>query len=293
MNLQAESTEQETDTEVETGDVTTESDAEQASETRAAAAEEEEAHDDGEVVVTIGEESPPSEDEQNNGPAPQWLKDLRKSDREKTKRIRELEEQAKASAPAAKAENALTKPTLADCDYDEEVFETKLTAWHEQQASIKAEQQKKTDAEKAQQAAWQAKLDAHKTAKVALKVSDFDDAEAAAGEALSQTQLGIIVSGADNSAQVVYALGKHPAKLKELSSITDPVKFAFAVAKLETQLKVTQKKTPPAPEKRIAGSAPVSGSVNSGLAKLEAEAERTGDRSKVVAFKREQRRAQQ
>ena len=85
---------------------------------------------------------------------------------------------------------------------------------------------------------------------------------------------------------VVYALGKNPKKAAELSEIKDPVKFAFAVAKLETQLKVSSRKAATKPEKTVNGSARVSGSVDSTLERLRAEASRTGDFSKLTAYKR-------
>jgi hypothetical protein len=56
-----------------------------------------------------------------------------------------------------------------------------------------------------------------------------------------------MLQGADNPALVVYALGKNPKKAKELSEIKDPVKFAFAVAKLEKELKVTNRRAAPHP----------------------------------------------
>ena len=87
----------------------------------------------------------------------------------------------------------------------------------------------------------------------------------------------------------VYALGKNPKKLAELASIKDPVRFAVAVAKLETQLKVSTRKPPPPPPKITSGSAPVSGSVDSTLERLRAEAERTGDYTKVIQYKRSKR----
>jgi hypothetical protein len=86
---------------------------------------------------------------------------------------------------------------------------------------------------------------------------------------------------------VVYALGKNPKKAKELASITDPVKFAFAVAKLEAQLKVAPRKTPPPPEGAIRSTAPISGTVDSNLDRLRSEAERTGDYSKVYRYKQQ------
>ncbi len=244
---------------------------------------------DEEVTVTIGEESPPSNEEENR--APDWVRELRKADREKARRIRELEQEKAEREAALKPKDALPKPTLADCDYDEEAFESKLTAWHKQQDQIKAEQQAKADAEKKAAEAWQATLANHDKAKAALKVSDYEDAEAAISEVLSVTQRAIIVSGADNSAIVEYALGKNPAKAKELASITDPVKFAFAIAKLETQLKVTPRKAPPPPDKQVRGSAPVLGGGDETLERLRAEAEKTGDHSKVFAYKQKKRAA--
>lgn len=246
--------------------------------------------DEEEHVVTIGEEAPPSDEEESD--APGLVNKLRKLNREKDRELRELRAKTAAPAAQAQAEAPMARPTLADCEYDEEVFTEKLSAWHDQQAKAKTAQKEKEAQAKAEADAWKAKLEAHGKAKAELKVRDYEEAEAAAAEVLSVNQQGIIVNGADNSALVVYALGKNPAKAKELASIKDPVKFAFAIAKLETTLKVTQRKAPPPPEKVVRGSAPVSaGKGDAQLAKLEAEAERTGDRSKVIAYNREQRRA--
>jgi hypothetical protein len=143
-----------------------------------------------------------------------------------------------------------------------------------------------------QQKAWQARLDNYGKAKTELKVKDFEDAEDVSKEKLSVTQQGIILQGAENPALVIYALGKNPKKAAELGSITDPVKFSFAVAKLETQLKVSNRKSPPPPEGTVRGTGAVSGAVGNQLERLRAEAEKTGDLSKVMAFKRQQREAQ-
>jgi hypothetical protein len=64
------------------------------------------------------------------------------------------------------------------------------------------------------------------------------------------------------------------------------VKFAFAVSKLESQLKVTNRKPATTPEKVLTGTGSTSGSVDSTLDKLRAEAEKTGDYTKVTAYKR-------
>lgn len=262
----------------------------QGGETPAGEGDAAQAEEDGEVFVSIGEESPPSEDDEQKA-APDWVKELRKNDREKTRKIRELEDQLKATTAPAKAAAALTKPTLESCDYDEDEFARKFEAYTADQARIAGEQKAKEAAAKAETDAWNARVEAHNKAKAALRVPDYDDVEATVSEALSITQRGIIVQGAENSAVVTYALGSNPAKLQELATIKDPVKFAFAVAKLETQMKVTPRKAPPAPEKRVAGSAPVQGSANSELARLEAEADRTGDRSRLIAYRKSLKQA--
>ena len=244
---------------------------------------------DDEVVVTIEGEAPPqNEEDEQDGPG--LVNKLRRINREKERELRDLRAKQAAPAPAPQAETAGAKPTLAGCDYDEDAYDQQLLEWREKQARAAAEQQKKADAEKQESEAWQATLAGHNKAKAELKALDYDDAEAVVAAELSVTQRAIIVSGAKNSAKVEYALGKNPAKLKELASITNPVKFAFAVAELESKLTVTTRKAPPPAERRIGGNAAAAGGMDTKLASLEAEADRTGDRSKVIAYNREQRR---
>jgi len=119
-----------------------------------------------------------------------------------------------------------------DIDYDQEKYDKALLAWHARQLEAEQQKAKKVEAEKAATDAWVARVKTYEQAKASLKVPDFQDAEDALSDALSVTQQGVILSGAEKPELLVYALGKAPAKLKELAAITDPVKFAFAVAKL-------------------------------------------------------------
>lgn len=240
-----------------------------------------------EVVVQIGEEPPPPEEQTR---APDWVRELRKSHRELQRRNRELEEKAKVVAVEQKPQVG-KKPTLEDLDYDAERYEAALSSWYDQKRRADEAEAKAREAAAAQDRAWQAKLDSYGKAKAELKVRDFEDAESFAQETFSITQQGVMLQGAENPALVIYALGKNPAKAKELSSISDPVKFAFAVAKLEAQLKVTPRKAPPPPERAVRGTAPVSGTVDSALERLRDEAARTGDMSKVMAYRRQKRQA--
>ena len=234
-----------------------------------------------EVVITIGDEPAPQDDDDAARTAPEWVRELRKSSREKDRRIRELEQKVSASVPATPAVVVGVKPRLEDCDYDTEKFEASLEAWHERKQTVDAEAVQRQNAAQAEQRAWDERLEHHGKLKSALKVSDYDDAEATVEGALSVTQRGLIVHGADNSAHLVYALGKNPKTLKELAAIGDPVKFAFAVAKLEAKLKVTPRKAAPVPERQVRGNA--STAPDTVLERLRAEADRTGNRTKVAA----------
>lgn len=240
--------------------------------------------DDDEVIITIGEEPPPQEEAEKEA-APQWVKDLRKRERELARENRELKA-AHAAKSAPQAQTLGAKPTLEDCQFDEDVFEQKLTAWHDKKRAIEAEEAKARQAQEVAQQAYQARVQKYQQGKAELKVSDFDDAEAAVADTLSVVQQQIILAGADNPTNLTYALGKNPAKLKELASITDPVQYAFAVAKLETQLKVTQRKSAPPAERRIVGNAAAVAVNDPKLARLEAEADKTGDRSALIAYKK-------
>jgi hypothetical protein len=204
-----------------------------------------------------------------------------------------LKAAAARAAPAPdKAPEIGDKPTLESSDFDAEKFERDLLAWTARKADVEAAQRKRDQEARAANDAWQSQLDGHAKAAKALKVRDYQDVEDEVKDALSVVQQGIVINGAVNSALLVYAIGKNPAKLKELAAITDPVKFAFAVAKLETQLKVTtrSKQTPP-PESRVRGSAAGFGAVDNTLARLQKEADATGDRTKVAKYMRDRARA--
>lgn len=245
--------------------------------------------DEEEVVISIGEEAPPQEEETR---APEWVRELRKANREKERKIRELEAKLNATATETKPVALGAKPTLESCDYDSDEYEKKLADWYERKREADAAEAEAAAQRDAEAKAWQDKLDSYEKAKASLKVRDYEDAEAFALDTFNVTQQGIVIQGSDNPALIIYALGKNTKRAKELASITDPVKFAFAVAKLETQLKVSNRKAAASPERTIAsGGTRLSGAVDSTLERLRAEAEKTGDYTKVLQYKRQKRNA--
>ena len=251
-------------------------------------ADEIEPEDTEEVVVSIGEEAPPPEE---HTPAPEWVKELRKTNRELQRQNRELQARVQAAPPETKPVVIGNKPKLEDHDYDADAYEEALTSWFERKRQADEINAKQEAEVMNQQKAWQAKLDGYGKAKAELRVKDFEDAEEVAQQVFSITQQGVLLQGADNPALVVYALGKNPAKAKELAEIKDPVKFAFAVAKLEKDLKVTNRKAAPAPERIVTGTGRSSGAVDSTLERLREEASRTGNMTKIIQYKAQKRSA--
>jgi hypothetical protein len=238
------------------------------------------------IVVSIGDE--PAPEQEDNEPAPVWVKKVRQRNRELEKELRETRKKLE-TVTAPKEPEVGVKPTLEKFDYDTDKYEGALTAWYDRkkQADEKAAKQKEEN-EKAEKD-WNARLESYQEAKASFKADDFDEAEAVALESLDQTQQGIVVHGATDPALLIYALGKNDAKAKELGAIKDPVKFAFAIAKLEATLKVSTKKPSTQPESKISGNSRPSGSIDNTLERLREEAAKTGDYSRVLEYKRKKK----
>jgi len=239
-----------------------------------------------EMVITIGDEEE-SEEEQEQKKAPEWVRELRKEHRATVKRNRELEAELQAMKNPQRDELP-AKPTIEGCDYDEDKYESEMAAWFEAKRTHDEKQSKlKADEEKSQQA-WNDKVAEFDKTKKELPVADYEEAEDAVSSVLNKTQQGVIIKVVKNPAMFIYAIGKNEAKLKELADMTDPVEFIAAVAKLEDKINVKKRSAPP-PEGRVIGSAPVSGTVDSQLERLRAEASKTGDYTKVNQYKRQLR----
>lgn len=238
------------------------------------------------VKVTFGE---PEAEEDADAKASGWVKEVRQRNRQLNKELREARDQLARLQPQQQEEVG-KEPELEDLDYDTAKFKQATREWLEKKAKVDARKADQQKAEQAAQEAWAAKVAAYNDAKASLGSEDFDEAEEAVQSALNPTQIGIILSGAKVPAEIILGLGTNPAKLRELAAIADPVAFAFAVAELQSKVtKVATTKKPPAPERRVSGNAGVSGTVDSNLDRLRADAEKTGDYSKVTAYKRQLR----
>ena len=241
----------------------------------------EEAEQPEELVIQIGDEEPEAED------ASVGMRALRQ-------RVKELNEENRKLRGPAQAEQQDTlppRPKQSDpgIDFDEEKFAEKLLEWKDLETQHRAKAGEAEQRAARETERWQAKLTKFEEGKAALKAPDLADAEAVVTEALTQTQMAIVVEGSKDPALVFYALGKNPKKAEEVAKIDNPIEFARAIFELEGQLKVTRRNMP-APEGTVKGGGTGASAVDNTLEKLREDAAKTGDFSKVMAYKRGKRK---
>lgn len=251
-----------------------------------------------EQAVFIGE--PPSDasadSDEHQQAAPEWAKALRKDYRRVQRELAdERRKNAAVSTPAVQPAEVLGEPpTLEACGWDEAEFRKQTAAHLKKEREIEDRKQQQAEAVRKHQEEANARVTTYKTQQKALKVKDFTEAEDDVCAVLSETQQNLLMAGADNTALIVYALGKNPEKLAELAKITDPVRFAFAAGKLEKDIKVQPRKgnTKPQPETIVRSTASMSGGGNSALDAARKKAEATGDYTEVNRIKQALRKAQ-
>jgi hypothetical protein len=254
---------------------------------------------DTELVITIGDDRSEGGDEDEIDTSGMDEKEartvhkLRDNLRQKIKEAKELERKALAAEAALAARDVKPKieekpyPKPIDYGYDDALHEAAVLEWTENQAAVKVEKAKQQAAITARTEKLQQQFEAYTAGKKALRVPDFDVAEAAVMADLSNEQQQAILELATDSATFVYALGNSPKARKELAAIDDQRLFGFRLAKIEGEIKVTQK-TPPPVETRLSGGSGGGASGGSLAAQLK-EAERraaiSGIRTEVIRIK--------
>lgn len=249
--------------------------------------------DDGDSVeVGFGDAAEDSESDEDETPV---FTAMRKREREKDKELRKARREIEQLRQAQQVDQAPPtldpKPTLESCKWDADLFEVSLDTWKEQAKAVDASKREAADKQQQQVVAAENVHKAYAAAAATLNQKAFKEAEAEVVAVLDVTRQSILLEAADNPAMLVYALGKNPAQLERLSKITSIVKFTAEIGKLEKEIKVYKQSEKPAPTNtNLRGSAAVSGGSTKRLAQLEAEAEKTGDRTKLVAYKKSLRK---
>lgn len=277
------------------------------------AADDADADDAGETVITLGAEPGEDDDADEEAIAAALGEDtpsnaafaklrakkqqFKRALAQKEAEAAELRRQLQASKPAPPTVVVGPKPQAKDYELYEpeqaEKFEADLLAWTDRKAKADAEEAARANAQQQAQQRWEGRISAVDTAATALKVRDQEQATTAFGSTFSLVQQGIILGGPKDpkdAALLRYALGANPAIAKKLADIKDPVEFSFEAARLlfkELNVSTRKNAAPPPPERRLRSNVAGAAAVNDQLAKLEAEADKTGDRTKVAKFLRE------
>lgn len=275
--------------ETETPEETTETDVDTEKTSEEPAGEEED--DSGELEVSIEGDSPtPEEDKEKE--TPEWVKNTRKENREKTKllkqRDKEIEElKAKLNPDTGKLR---PEPTLESSGDNEAQFQSDMKAYLIEEREQEDKQKDIEDSQKQELDSWKAKETAYFEGKTSIKnrIPDYDDAVEEAEGVLSDMQKAAILGYFEKPEILIYALGKSP-ELENLAKITDPMKFGLAVQKLESKMKVGKRKPQTPPEEIVVGSTQIKGA-DAYLEKLEkSKKAQGGDRTEINAYKRELR----
>ncbi len=238
--------------------------------------------EDGETIITFGDADDPEPE-----PETPLIKQLRQQVRELSKRVKhapaEVDDDPEPVIPPRKK--------LEDFDYIQEELDAYDEAREKVILATADWKVRQAERERSRQAQQDAQAQAIETQRRALNVPDYEASSQKVRDRLTDTQIGIIINGTDNPAAVIYALGKSETRLDQIAGEGNMAKFAVMLGKLEKDMKVMKRK-PAAPESRVTG-ATASASISSDkeLARLEKEAEKTGDRTKVVAYKRRMRQA--
>lgn len=244
--------------------------------------------------ITIGEPEAPTGNEE--GKDSTVLARVREAHRESEKKRKEAERKlAEVEAKIAPVETSApvvsAKPKLEDHDYDSEAYEAALEKWHEQKSARAAYEAKQRNVQEDTQKQQQKIVDDYRAKADALPVdkAKFKVAEQEVMASFNPMQQLILLKSAIPE-RLVMALGNNPERLDAISKLTDPIDLAFELGRTEKQLTSTkQTKSAPQPDRPLTGGG--SGPADTALDRLEAEAEKTGDRSKVVAYKRQKRLA--
>lgn len=255
--------------------------------------------EEGELEVTLGEDAPAKEGEAaaEEGSKEQkreayWIRNLRKLNKKQDAELRELRQKLQASGLEPATAALPKEPELEDYDYDADRFKQAWKDWNNKAAQAKAKEEAAKSEQTAAEQSWNARLAEHEAGKAKIGVADYQDCEDLVRESLDATQYGILLSVSDNSNLMMVGLGRNHEKLDNLSSIKDPAKFIKELTKLEMNLKTTKRAPATKPESRPQlGSVGKSQGSQATLDKLRADADKTGDRSKVVAYMRQMRAA--
>lgn len=190
---------------------------------------------------------------------------------------------------APKADEVGAKPNIDDYWENPEQFETDLLAWNERKRSADDDAKRQREANETAQKKWQDQERTFEDAWSGLRNEAKHAARAKVEDAFAPEQQAMLVKAArGNGAGLFFMLGSNPdslAKLKDLAS--DPVEFIAEAATMAKDIQVTKRAPRTHPETVHRGSGGSAGGSDAKLARLEADARKTGNRTALNQYKME------
>ncbi|MDW2635892.1 phage capsid protein [Citrobacter portucalensis] len=216
----------------------------------------------GDEEIQLTEED---DDHVDGQPAPQWVKDLRKNNREKEKELRELRrelEQFKSKPaeqqPMQQVDVIPPKPTLESCDYDEVAFEQAVTDWYEKKSRAEQSKQQQQRQQQEYQQRFQQRVEAHQKRASTLPVKDYQQMEEIVRTEVPDLHKEILIHCADEGSELIaYGLGKSQQLRQRVAAETDPLRAAFLLGQISKQVSLApkaRKAIKPEPEVRGGGA---------------------------------------
>lgn len=237
------------------------------------------------VIEIEGEEEP-----EEQGEVPRKLRALinerNKEIFARDKRIRELE-QGRQAQPIEVG----NKPDLwEDCEGDPDKYDAALLAYHDRKRQAEQAEHQRTQITQSQTDALNRANIAYRAKAETMGIKNIDQHEQAIAEALSPQHVGFIIQYSEKPAELIAALGSNPRALAQVVAEPDEMRRLAMLVRMEPKVTV-KRKGPPPPELQTIqrGSASLSATADKKLEALEAKAAKSGDRSEVIAYKRQAR----
>lgn len=216
--------------------------------------------------------------------APQWVKDNRRRAKEVQRENRELKRKLEQyeNSNTTEQQALREKPTLDAHEYDSDAYEQDYAAWLSEKSQHDARQKAEQEKYQHYDERYKSSVDA-----VRAKVADYDEIEQSIVETVPPQRQALIKMLVDDPARMVVALGKSPAQLEKLLGLDD-IQFAKQIVLLEQQMSSkTKSRNPNKPPPKTHELEGAAGGTDAKLAKLEADAERTNDRTALIAYRKQ------
>lgn len=239
---------------------------------------------DDEDLITFGADGVVRGEDESEG-----VRSLRNRLKEVEREKRDLEARV-----APKVEDIGPKPDLDDYWERPDEYERDLLDWNEKKRKA---DETVAEAEKLNQSVTEeveAGRQAFAEQRASLKVKGFDAADDTVSSTLADGFLNAInIAAGPKAAALRFYLGTHPdelAKLKVLDprKVTDLIKCSSLAGAMAEKLTVTRRKPETQPERvHAGGSGTTGGRPDMKLERLEREADATGNRTALIAYRRE------